>query len=71
MTLKARTKENRFFLIGLQWTQDPLVLQVLLQHDWKPSLVEGFHDDGTNSLVVGEEVEDSEEEEETQSQSEG
>lgn len=65
------THENRFSQIGLWWTQDPFVSQVLLQYDGKPRLIEGFHDNRTHSLVVGKEVEGSEEEEEAESQSVG
>lgn len=43
----------------------------MLQHDRKPRLIEGFHDNRTHSLVVGKEVEGGEEEEEAESQSEG
>lgn len=65
------TQENWFSPIGLWWTQDPSVSQVLPQYDGKPRLVEGFHDNWTHSFVVGKEVEGSEEEEEAESQSGG
>lgn len=65
------TQENWFSLIGLQWTQDPSVSQVLLQHNRKPRLVEGFHDNRAHSFVIGKEVEDGEEEEKAESQSKG
>lgn len=42
-----------------------------MQHDGKSSLVKGFHDNWTYSLVIGKEVEDGEEEEEAESQPEG
>lgn len=42
-----------------------------MQYDGKPSVVESFHDNRTHRLVVGKEVEDSEEEEEAESQSVG
>ncbi|KAK0153742.1 Transmembrane protein 265 [Merluccius polli] len=42
--------------------------KVLVQHNGKPCLIEGFHDNGAHSLVVGEEVEHGEEEEEAEGQ---
>lgn len=42
----------------------------MLQNDGKPSLVEGFHNDRTHSLVVGEEVKGGKEEEQSERQAE-
>lgn len=42
-----------------------------MQRDGEPRLVERLHDDRAHRLVVGEQVEDGEEEEEAEGQSEG
>lgn len=41
-----------------------------MQHDGKPSLIKGFHDNRPHSLIICKKVEDSEEEEEAESESE-
>lgn len=63
------TKEHRLPLIGLWWREDAAVPQVVTQHDGEARLIERLHDDRADRLVVGEEVEDGEEEEEAEGQS--
>lgn len=41
-----------------------------MQHDGKPCLVKGFHDNRSHSLIICKKVEDGEEEEEAESESE-
>lgn len=65
------TKEHRLPLIGLWRREDAAVPQVVTQHDGEARLVERLHDDRADRLVVGEEVEDGEEEEEAEGQSGG
>ncbi|PWA17751.1 hypothetical protein CCH79_00008098 [Gambusia affinis] len=49
----------------------PPGVEVLLHHDGKPRLIEGFHDNRTHSFVVGKEVKDSKEEEEAEAYPKG
>lgn len=63
------TKEHRLHPISLRWRQDAAVPQVPLQHNGEAPLVEGLHDDRLDRLVVGEEVQDGEQEEEAEGES--
>lgn len=66
--LTILTQENRLLAIGVRRAEDLSIPQVLVQHDGQPRLVEGLHDNGAHSLVVGEEVEHGEDQKEAESQ---
>lgn len=64
------TQEDRLSQISFLWTEDLLVFQILLKHYGEPCLIEGFHDNRSNGLVIGKEVKNSKKEEEKESQPE-
>lgn len=70
MRFKGHTQEHRLLLIGLRWTEQLTIKQVPMKDYGQASLVKCFHNNRTNSFVIGKQVENSEQEKQDERQPE-